>query len=1532
MNEAKNPEMAGGMEIAVIAMAGRFPGANNLEAFWHNLREGVESISFFTDEELQAAGVPPELYRQPNYVRARGILDQVDLFDAGFFGFFPREAALLDPQHRLFLECAWETIERAGYNPETYPGLIGVFGGVGMNSYLLSYVMTHGSALEPAEGYQLAISNDKDFLATRVSYKLNLKGPSVAVQTACSTSLVAVVLACQSLLNYQCDMALAGGVTLSLPQHSGYLYQEGMILSPDGHCRAFDARAQGTVPGNGVGMVLLKRLEDALAEGDTIYAVIKGTALNNDGALKVGYTAPSVDGQAEVIATALAVANVDPATLGYIETHGTGTPLGDPIEIAALTRVFREKTAAKNFCALGAVKANVGHLDAAAGIAGFIKTVMALQHREIPPSLHFERANPQIDFANSPFFVNTELREWQSHGTPRRAGVSSFGIGGTNAHVILEEAPAVRSEPASRPWQLLLLSARSANALEAATAQLAQHLHTHPELPLPDVAYTLQIGRKRFNHRRMLVAASREEALAILEKRDPKRLLGAAHEKEQSSPPIVFMFSGQGAQYVNMGLEIYQHEPTFRECLDYCAEFLRPMIDLDLRRLLFPAEEKRAQAAEQLQQTFITQPALFVIEYALAKLWMAWGIQPQAMIGHSIGEYVAACLAGVFTLEEALTLVAGRGRLMQSLPAGAMLSVPLQENRLRPLLTKGLSLAAINAPANCVVSGSFEAIAALEARLAEQNIEYRRLHTSHAFHSEMMDSILEAFTAEVKKVKLQPPTMPYLSNLSGTWITAAEATEPAYWARHLRHTVRFADGVQELLQDKSRVLLEVGPGQTLSALVKRQPDTLGRVILSSMRHPQEQQSDMAFLLTTLGRLWLAGVQIDWSGFYAREKRRRVALPTYPFERQRYWLASAASATPKDLQKRANPAEWFYLPSWRRRDWPSNTADDEPPQQWLLFSDDRGLGAALQEQLQQRRQLVTAVRSGSTFLRHDDDSFTLAPHQREDYDRLLQELLARQKTPQVILHLWSVDHHDSAKARACGFDSLLLLAQALAKHLPAASLQIGVVTSQAQEVTGEEELQPEKTMVLGVARVIPQEFPNFVCRSIDVAAAGDKWPATMLDGLLHEFTAASAEMVVAYRGNHRWVQSFEPLRLENPARLRLREHGVYLITGGLGRIGLTLADYLAGAVHAKLVLIERSALPERSHWQEWLRDSSHDGANAKIQSLLALEAKGAEVLVVRADVANQAEMRQALAQAEARFGAIHGVIHAAGKVGEATFHTIAETSLAEAEELLRAKVEGVRVLHQLLAGRELDFVLLQSSLASHLGGLGFAAYAAANLHLDAFAQQQHRAGARPWISVNWDGWDFGQGAPAGRGNPMAGLSLTPQEGIEAFKRILSTTGLAQIVVSTADLQARLARWLNPKPVEEKPVSESTPATLQARPPLPTAYVAPANELEQQIIALWQKLLGIEGIGMYDNFFELGGNSLLGTQLASQLRSTFQVELPLRSLFEDPTPAAVAASIANARKAREEEVNKIAEMLAMVEKLSPEEVQALLAKEK
>nr|WP_318528447.1 non-ribosomal peptide synthetase/type I polyketide synthase [Plectonema radiosum] len=894
-------------DIAIIAMSGQFPKAQDIDSLWNNLCNGIESISFFSEQEMVAEGVNIKWLNNPKHVRASGVLSDIELFDAYFFGYSPKEAELIDPQQRLFLECAWSAIEKAGYDPENYKGLIGVYAGCGGNDYLLKNLYPNREILELNDFDDLSFGNAPDHLATRVSYKLNLRGPALNIQTACSTSLVAVHLGCQSLLNGECDMAIAGGVSIHLPQKTGYLYQEGLILSPDGHCRAFDAKAKGTVGGNGVGIVVLKRLADAIADGDCIHAVIKGSSINNDGSLKVGYTAPSIDGQAAVISQAQAVAGIDPDTITYIEAHGTATPLGDPIEITALTQAFRASTQKKGFCAIGSLKTNVGHLNTAAGVAGLIKTVLALKYKLLPPSLHFEQPSPQIDFANSPFYVNTKLSPWETNGTPRRAGVSSFGMGGTNAHIVLEETPAEfeykiqgTGEP-GRKFQLLILSAKTERALDTATANLVEHLTHHPDINLADVAYTLGVGRKAFNYRRILVCSDREDAVNTLSTQDPKRIF--TNVQEPKHRPVAFMFSGQGSQYVNMAGELYQEESAFRENIDLCAELLKPHLGLDLRDVLYPSEELAEQAAEQLKQTAIAQPALFTIEYALAKLWMSWGVHPKAAIGHSIGEYVAACLAGVFSLSEALSLVAARGQLTQQMPPGSMLAVPLPQQQVQPLLNNKLSLAAINGSSLCTVSGATDAIEALQQQLLAQGVECRRLHTSHAFHSQMMEPILETFTEQVKKVNLKPPQIPYISNVSGTWITAEEATNPNYWARHLRQTVLFSSGLQRLLQEQDFILLEVGPGRTLSAIAKKHVDKAAeQVILSSLRHPQDQQSDVAFLLNALGRLWLAGIQVDWAGFYAGSQRHRLPLPTYPFERQRYWISPPKVA---GMQKELN---------------------------------------------------------------------------------------------------------------------------------------------------------------------------------------------------------------------------------------------------------------------------------------------------------------------------------------------------------------------------------------------------------------------------------------------------------------------------------------------------------------------------------------------------------------------------------------------------------------------------------------------------
>ncbi|MFB2983432.1 beta-ketoacyl synthase N-terminal-like domain-containing protein [Microseira sp. BLCC-F43] len=1519
-----NQEIEG---IAIIGMAGRFPGAKNIDKFWHNLREGIESISSFYDEELVASGIEREVLNQPNYVKAGAILEDIEWFDAAFFGFNPREAAMTDPQHRLFLECAWEALEDAGYNSETYTGQIGTYAGTGWSSYLFNNLHSNPEFVESVGGYQTLIGNDKDFLATRVAYKLNLTGPSINIQTACSTSLVAISTACQSLLNYQCDMALAGGVSVFVPHKAGYFYQEGGILSPDGHCRAFDAKAGGTVIGNGAGIVVLKRLEDALADGDRIDAVIKGFAINNDGAGKVGYTAPSVDGQSAAIAQALALAGIEPEAIAYIETHGTATTLGDPIEIAALTQAFRTSTNKRGFCAIGSVKTNIGHLDAAAGVTGLIKTVLALKNEQIPPSLHFEQPNPKINFTNSPFYVNTKLSEWKRNGTPRRAGVSSFGIGGTNAHVILEESPIVKQQetpkPEERKHHLLILSARTSSALATATANLAAYLQQHPDLNLADVAYTLQVGRQMFEHRQILVCENIDDAVKAISTLDAQRILTQINE--QIKRPIAFMFSGQGSQYVNMGRELYQNQPIFKAQIDRCAELLKPHLKLDLRHILYPNEEQSEAAIEQLKQTSITQPALFAIEYALAQLWMAWGVHPQALIGHSIGEYVAATIAGVFTLEEALKLVAIRGQLMQQLPTGKMLSISLSESEVKPLLGDELAIAAINSDRLCVVSGAEHAIARLQDRLTSQNINCRQLHTSHAFHSAMMNPILETFAEEVKKVNLKSPKIPFISNVTGTWITAAEAVDPNYWGQHLRQTVRFAAGIAELLKQPERILLEIGPGRTLSTFAK-QHQSQGQIVLTSMRHPQDLQSDLAFLLNTLGRLWLAGVQIDWSAFYAKERRYRVPLPTYPFERQRYWIepkekTNNSSNLLAKISKKPDVYDWFYLPSWKRIEL---LQTEQPLQQlcWLVFVDESGLGSQIVTRLEQQGHDVVTVMVGEQFNRISQHLYTINPQNRDDWEALLKELQMLGKVPNAIAHLWSLIPNAQTRSpqqffeqcQHLGLYSLLYLTQALSQQKMTHPLQITVVTNNVHDVTGEENLCPEKATVLATCKVIPQEYQNIRCRVIDVAISDDIAANKLADQLIVELTAQAPETIVAYRGKHRWVETFEPARLNQTidGTAKLREQGVYLIAGALGDVSLMLGEYLAQTVRAKLILIEHPDFPDRDEWGQ-----------RKIQ---AIEQLSPEVLFIGADVANEAQMQHAIALSLERFGEIHGVIYAAEKNDEKSFRPIQQTTINECQWHFQAKANGLFVLEKVLQGIKLDFCVLQSSISSLVGG--FFAHCAANIFMDAFVRKHNQTNSIPWISINWEGWQFWEERQMTPTGTTAEWALLPKEGVEAFQKFLSIGQVERIVVCTTDLRARINQQELKFIRQTEPLKQAD-SLLHPRGNLPNAYAAPSNEIEQAIANLWQELLGIEKVGIYDNFFELGGHSLLAVQTVSRIREIFQVDLPLRNLiFDTPTVAGLAELIAE-KQPRPEEIDEIARLLQEVENLSPDEIQAQLA---
>ncbi|MDR7092355.1 type I polyketide synthase [Hydrogenophaga laconesensis] len=1374
-------------DIAIVGMAAHLPGAANPAAYWANLRQGIESIRRLSETELLAVGESPERMRHRNYVPAAAVLDGFEQFDADFFGFSPKEAAIMDPQHRQFLEVAWEALENAGHPPERFPGPIAVYAGCGMGSYFYFNICSNPDLVASTGMFLLRhTGNDKDFLSTRVSHIFDLKGPSVNIQTACSTSLVAVHYACQALLGGECDMALAGGVTIELPHARGYLFQEGEILSPDGHCHAFDHRAQGTVFGSGAGVVVLRRLDDALRDGDHIWAVIKGTAVNNDGAAKAGYLAPSVDGQAKAIAEAQAVAGVSADTIDYVECHGTGTYLGDPIEVAALTQAFRETTPENGFCRIGSVKTNIGHTDTAAGVAGLIKVALALKHQEIPPSLGYERPNPSIDFETSPFQVNHTLSPWVSHKGPRRAGVNSLGVGGTNAHAVLEEAPvAAASDASDWPFQVLVVSGRSRAAVDANARALAAHLRAHPEQDLADVAFTLKEGRRAFEHRRVLVAASHEEAATLLEGTDTRRVF--THNHLGDDPEVVFMFPGGGAQYAGMARELYATEPVFQDWMDRGLDVLQQKLDYDIRALWLPEAHNHADAVEKLKRPSVQLPLIMIVEYALAQLWMSWGVKPSALVGHSMGENTAACLAGVMSFEDCIGLVLLRGQLFDTVPPGGMLSVPLAASEVRGLLGTELDMASVNAPELCVVSGPQSALDALEATLRARDVEPQRIQIDIAAHSRMLEPILGRFEAYLRSIRLSAPQLPIISNRDGQPLSAGQATDPLYWVGHLRNTVNFADCMDTLKgADPKRVYLEVGPGKALGSLAQANAIPSSQVI-NSLRHPDHQVADDVWFLGTLGRLWANGVPVDWEPIWGEARRRRVPLPTYAFQRKPYFIepGKATQAVPEStlLTRTDDVGQWGYQPRWRPRqaDVDIDVTQDlanTPPQSWLVFMDETGLGDALVQRLRAAGHRVTAVRAGDVFARVNEQEFLLAPERgREGYDELVRELMATGHPPQHIVHAWLVTREERFRPGSSffhrnieqGFFSLLFLAQALVEENLPKPLHLTVLSTGAVRVRDEALPYPEKATLMGPARVAPRELPGMTCTVLDLVlpTQDNRWRAkpqpealgTVADRVLEDLFATPGNRVAALRGDKRFELGHVPLALPETTQLpQLPEGAVCFITGGLGGIGLTVAERLAREKRARLVLLARQALPAPETWDTVLRGPDTQGAQAmRIRAVRRLQDLGAEVQVIAADVCNVNDMQAAVEQARQRFGRIHLVVHAAGVVDDGPLLT--KTSGA-VEEVFAAKVHGLQILHELFPDGSIDQMVLFSSTSTVIAPAGQVDYVAANEYLNAYAHSR-AAGRTRVLAIDWGIWNevgmaaktlasrLGESAPAPR---------------------------------------------------------------------------------------------------------------------------------------------------------------------------------------
>jgi phthiocerol/phenolphthiocerol synthesis type-I polyketide synthase E len=1283
-----------GAEIAIIGMAARFPGADSVDEFWQNLLLQREGIRHFSAEELAEAGVSAAQLDDPAYVRAKGVLRDTMAFDAAFFSYSDREAALMDPQLRLYHECAWHALEDSGYAGRQSETLTGIFGGASANALWTSQyarIAEQGGAA----AYEVINLINRDFFNSRLAYKLNLKGPAVTVQTACSTSLVAVHQACQSLLAGDTDLALAGAVSLSLnpalaaPELQGYMYQEGMILSPDGHCRPFDADAQGTVLSDGVGFVVLKRLQDAIADGDRIHAVIKGSAINNDGNDKIGYTAPSASGQREALTAALTLAGVAPESVGYIEAHGTGTSLGDPIEVQALMQAYDGFPAP---CLIGSVKGNLGHLDTAAGMAGLIKAVLAVRHGQVPASLHFQQLNPKCDLQGTGLEVAASNQHWPQQGL-RRAGISSFGIGGTNAHVIIEEYRAVQTTAETRSAWLLPLSAKTSASLNAYREQLQAWLPSAKSLG--DVAFSLAHKRADFDWRQAILVDSRGAFLSASQ----------TTAIPETAPNLYWMFTGQGAQYPQMGRDLYASEPVFRAALDRCLAMTDSLGVTQLRNLLL-GEDASPAAQDQLRATELAQPALFAVEYSLAQLLTSWGLKPAGFIGHSLGEYVAACLAGVFSLDDALRLVVARGRLMASTAPGAMLAVLQGADSLDLGQWPQVSLAAINGAQSCVLAGPPDAIAQAKAALEAGGTATRPLNTSHAFHSPLMEPILREFGAVLAQIPLRAPSLPIVSNLTGNWVEPTVMATPDYWVNQLRQPVHFHQGLACLLADPNALLLEVGPGKTLSSLARQHPARQPQqVVVHSLRAITDTESDSLQPRRALGELWSAGAQLDWDACNAGGGNL-CSLPGYAFERNSHMpLVNRSNLVD------APPVGGFYREQWvsiEASELLAASSSDVAGPILVLHSgqpDER----ALIEALTARGQSIIEITPGDSFARQGQ-GYQLRPQQAEDYHQLGQELLRIGQAPAKVIQLWQPEDSNHYQA----FAGLLLLTQALAQLGFTQAMGIYAITKGAFRVTGDETLNSAAALVYGPIRSLGQEFPQLHCHLLDVTQV-----AAQIEPIASAISIAELPLVTAWRGQKVWERQFtcEGENWSKQVREGFKQGGVYVITGGFGGLGAELARHLAREYQAKLLLASR-------------RDQRQHPLLAELRNL------GGEAVAMQADMREAGALEKLLSHANNHFGQVTGLLHTAGLPGDTL---VLRHQLEKAVDVIATKLNPALDSLRLAPAYGLEQVVFFSSVTGVLGGLGQTDYCAANAALDAVAEQARSLGLSQFYSIRWDAW-------------------------------------------------------------------------------------------------------------------------------------------------------------------------------------------------
>lgn len=1502
-----------GFEIAIVGMAGRFPGASCIDEFWSNLRAGKESMSFFTAEELVAAGVSAESLSQENYVKAKGIIEGAEYFDADFFNLTSREALMMDPQTRILCETVYNALEHACCNPEKSNGLIGVYMGAAPNvKWQQDSFMTCGQLF--SEEFATLLLNDKDFLSTRLSYLLNLKGPSMSIYTACSTSLVVVDTACQALLTGKCDIALAGAVSLSLPVKSGYFYQPGMIMSKDGHTRSFDQQASGAVFSDGAATVVLKRYSDAVADGDVIHGIIKGVGINNDGAAKVGYTAPSVSGQAAAIRSAYEMAELELSSIGYLETHGSATFIGDRIEMEALHEVFAD-TPDSFLCPAGSVKSNFGHLNTAAGMAGLIKTLLVLKHGEIPPSLHCTAPIPAVNTAEAKFYINTSLIPWPHGNGPRRAGISSFGIGGTNVHLVLEAAPARAAATDNNEFKLLLLSAKTPAALERNTNRLLDAIVASESTGLNDIEFTLQMGRAHFSERKFIVANDRKRVVDLLSGNTKRGVYTAAAPED--APPLVMVFAGIGTGYIKAGALLYSKYAGFKNEIDKCFDLLAEHGYTQDDNIFGNPDAAAVTAKPDFLRN---QVNIFVFEYALGSWLISAGIIPAAFAGYSLGEYAAACLAGIFSLEDALYLLVKRGELVSTQRRGAMLSVPLTAGELLPLLPHNLYIA-IDNKESCVVAGDYETVKQFEAECAAKRMFTFLISSHHAIHIPVAAEISVKFRNCLRNVVLNPPSIPMLANVSGGWMTEAQAVDPGYWVQHLTQTVLFSDNIDVLAGEfPEATFLEIGPGNDIGLLLKRcLPESKQESVLNIANNDDSTVPQQAYFLQRLGMLWLRGHQFNWECFHTSNRGCKTPLPGYSFERQLFPVqfehtAMLPATRPAGAGVKQELSKWFYLPAWRQKS--AVTANKAVIKATAVILAETGckLAAAMDTLLREDGQTPILVYAESSYSKTTDYQYGIDATAKEDYIQLFAAIAQSGITFNQVVDLRTYGSMFTVDAVNDGIavtrnvldclESVSFTIQALDAAKAGRDITITLAGSRLYNVTGNEAVCADKTPAMALLKVIPQEFPGTRCRIIDLDPANAA--ALSAAQLYRELLLVADGDPVAFRGRSRWIQFFEPVALpaSEGCPAILRKGGNYLITGGMGNIGMAIARYLHETCDASIILCSRKGMPERNEWEQILDAGELHPHFDRVSTASALEKAGAKLYFGTADVADRDAMEKLVAETEATLGPVHGVFHAAGIIQRDALRVINGMQRSDFEVQLNAKVQGTLVLADIFNTRHPDFILMTSSLSPLLGGLGLASYAAANQFMDAWAHQQALADTR-WISLNWADWSGWEKQVEGLmiSDEAMNVNISAAEGIETLRRILHHhSDYPQTVISSSDLEARLNKWIRLDSMDQllgktSAGGNSLLKNIKKRPEIMTVYAEPATELEQHIVRIWESILGYDTIGVHDDFMELGGDSLKAITMLSRIRQVSDVPVQLEQFFMARNVRAIAAVIEN-----------------------------------